>query len=84
MTTVLLLLLPAIVAFALLALRRYPGERLIEQARASRRPRRSRVAITLHALPALPRVLVPRGGALLAGRLAGRAPPRTGLVPRPV
>jgi hypothetical protein len=76
MSTVLLLLLPAVVAFALLALRRYPGERLLERARRARaaRPRR-RLALALATLPTAPVAVLPRGGALLAGRLAGRAPP---------
>jgi hypothetical protein len=77
MSTVLLLLLPAIVAFALLALRLYPGEGLLDEARRARtgRGRRPRAALLLALQAAPPRAVVPRGGALLAGCLAGRAPP---------
>jgi hypothetical protein len=67
--------LPALVLPALLALRRYPGERnlavrLYATRRARRRRRRRRVS-----LARAPEVAVPRGGLLLAWSLAVRPPP---------
>jgi hypothetical protein len=68
--------LPALALPALLALRRYPGERTLavalhESRRDGRQRRRLRVC---RASP--PRVAVPRGGLLLACSLAVRPPPR--------
>jgi hypothetical protein len=65
-------LAPTLALLAALVLRRYPGEQLL--ARALRRPRRERAGATSR-----PRIggfrPLPRGGALLAAWLAGRAPP---------
>jgi hypothetical protein len=65
--------LPALVLPALLAVRRYPGERVLavlsEPRRERRRRPRSRKA------PARPQILMPRGGLLLARSLAVRPPP---------
>jgi hypothetical protein len=66
--------LPALLLFGLLALDRYPGERtLLRRLRTLRRsdPRPRR----LGARGERPRAARPRGGALLAFSLAGRAPP---------
>jgi hypothetical protein len=65
--------LPALLLPALLAVRRYPGERVLavlsEPRRERRRRPRSRKA------PARPQILMPRGGLLLARSLAVRPPP---------
>jgi hypothetical protein len=71
---VLIDLAPVLVLLCVLALGRYPGERAFRRLVARRRAVRRR-------LPrAAPRrrdaaALLPRGGALLASALAGRAPP---------
>jgi hypothetical protein len=72
--TGLLFLGPFLVLFAALVMGLYPGEKLLERLVAGRsRPgrRRRRTAPSLRSRPRL----VPRGGALLAASLAGRAPP---------
>lgn len=67
-------LAPALLLLALLALGRYPGERAYARRLGRRSRARSRRAPRARrwrgALPALP-----RGGALVAAGLAGRAPP---------
>jgi hypothetical protein len=71
-------LLPALLLLLALVLRRYPGERRLLQAivaRASRRRRPRRASIPGRARP---RVLLPRGGRLLACSLAVRPPPQAG------
>jgi len=70
-----LFLAPALLLWALLALRRYPGEALV--ARLSRRRRRQRARTGAGSpLPRAPlqHALVPRN--LLACSLAGRGPPQ--------
>jgi hypothetical protein len=67
---------PALLLPALLALRRYPGERLLaaglqEARRERRRPPQSSVAVA-----SSPDVGMPRGRLLLAWSLAVRPPPR--------
>jgi uncharacterized protein YcnI len=68
-------LLPALLLLGALLLGRYPGERLLLAAAARRALRPARAARTTprrgRPLPAL----LPRGSALLAAALAGRAPP---------
>jgi len=63
---------PACLLLLLLALGRYPGERALLSV-----ARRSRVRVTVGATRAYRRITanMPRGGALLASALAGRAPP---------
>jgi hypothetical protein len=75
MTQVLLLLAPALLLAAVLAFGRYPGAAVLTRALERRRPRRR-----VRPVIAAPRVRPaqrrrPRGGALLALALAGRAPP---------
>jgi|GEM_PF-907473 len=64
-------LLPLLAA---LATRRYPGERALLEAIASRRGHRGRVSPARSAR-SHPRVLVARGGRLIACSLAERPPP---------
>jgi uncharacterized protein len=74
--TVLLYALPALGLLALLWLGHYPGERLRLRLGGARRPARRLTAAVpppRHLLFARHRL--PRGGALLGARLAGRAPP---------
>jgi hypothetical protein len=70
-----LYLLPALLLFLVLRLRRHPGERLILALRARLAGRRRRRTAT----PIVTRVRLfivsPRGGGLIARALAGRAPP---------
>jgi hypothetical protein len=79
--TGLLYLAPALMLLAPLALERYLGEDTIERLRrtvaARRRPRPARSIRA--ALPAAPRTLMVRGGALLAASLAVRPPPAAAL-----
>jgi hypothetical protein len=71
----LLYLLPALLLLAPLVLGRYPGERLLRAAvDGLRRRRRPGEPHRLRQLASL--APLPRGGALLASALAGRAPPR--------
>lgn len=67
-------LAPTLAILSLLALGRYPGavafERRLRARRSAPRRRRGRSAHRLRVVLALP-----RGGALLAAGLAGRAPP---------
>jgi hypothetical protein len=72
-----LYLAPALLLGAMLALGRYPGERLL-LARSRPRTRRTAPRLGCHR-PA--RARLPRGGELLAAGLAGRAPP--GRLPAP-
>jgi hypothetical protein len=71
--SVLLSLLPVLALLAALALGRYPGERALQRVLARRRtrPRPPRSVPR----PAGPPVLLVRGGSLVGGALAGRAPP---------
>lgn len=81
----LLLVLPALLLGAAVALTAwrggaYPGERLLDRARRARSARAvhaPRLAAPHHHahLPRPPRRVRPGGGALLARRLASRAPP---------
>lgn len=67
---------PLVLLVALLALGHYPGEDALDAARSRLEPtppRRRRAGPT--PVRTTPRRLLPRGGALLARRLAGRAPP---------
>ena len=73
-----LCVLPALVLPLLLALRRYPGERLLAVLSGERRPRWERPR------PSVPSAVracfvVPRGGLLLARSLAVRPPPPVAL-----
>lgn len=77
MTTLLaglLYLAPALLIAAALLRGRYPGERLLIAAvRRARGPRR---AARRHGRARHARTALPRGGRLVAARMAGRAPPR--------
>ena len=80
MTEILLLLLPAFVAFALVDAAHLPGRARSSTARAGRGQRTlrraARRAVVARPSRASPRAASgPRGGALLAHRVAGRAPP---------
>jgi hypothetical protein len=68
-----LMMLPALLLAVVLLTGRYPGERLI--ARWARVRPRARRAAGRACTPAHPALQVPRGGRLIAGSLAGRAPP---------
>jgi uncharacterized protein YcnI len=77
----LLLAAPVLVLACALLLGRYPGERVLEELRT--RPRRTRRRAARAWTPAARRAIVrilPRGGPLVAGALAGRGPP-TGPLP---
>jgi hypothetical protein len=63
---------PAVFVFVLLWLGHYPGEKLLA---ALSRPRRLRRKASAPRLALLAVAHMPRGGALLANALAGRAPP---------
>lgn len=79
---VLAYLTPALVLFAALALRRYPGERALLAWIESRRSRRDRRHMRPRGLVRLrPRALLPRGGRLIACSLAVRPPPSSRLAP---
>jgi hypothetical protein len=68
--------LPALVLPALLALRRYPGERILAvRLHEAGRERRQRSSPSVSSSSS-PQVVVPRGGLLLAWSLAVRPPPR--------
>ena len=72
---VLLSLLPVALAFVAIAAGWYPGERVLVAALRRRRARRrARPAVLLAPRPRAS-LRCPRGGALLAASLAGRAPP---------
>jgi hypothetical protein len=71
--------LPLVFIFLALAFDRYPGEKLIERL-ARRRPRRRPARRLAPSLFVSPRVLRPRGSALLAFNLATRPPPRASAV----
>lgn len=72
-----LLAAPPVVLLAPLLAGRYLGERQIERLAASRVPRAHRAARPRRTsiAPRAPRVLLPRGGRLLATSLAVRPPP---------
>jgi hypothetical protein len=70
----LLCLLPALVLALTLLARRYPGERLLTAARASRSARWPRARSSARTRPRL-YATIPRGGLLLARSLAVRPPP---------
>ena len=75
-------LLPAVLLLATLLLGRYPGERLLLAVAARRRPPARASAEPPLTRFRLDRPRLPRGGALLAAGLAGRAPPPSpGAVP---
>ncbi len=67
-------LAPALVLFAVLLARRYPGERRVAALLQRLRPRRRRLTATIVA-PSRPDRSRPRGGLLLASALAERGPP---------
>jgi len=70
----LLFVVPVLLLALALVVKGYPGERAIEWLRAARIARRSRPS----SLPWRPRVrphALLRGGRLISGSLAGRAPP---------
>jgi hypothetical protein len=67
-------LAPVLALLCALALGRYPGERALRR-RLPRRRSARRLRAALAARPRPPRLQGPRGGALLAYALAGRAPP---------
>ena len=75
MTGVLLLLAPAVLLALLLALGRYPGSAALARALQRHRPPARRRPAANRSLPRAPRRRRPRGGALVALSLAGRAPP---------
>lgn len=66
---------PAVLVFALLCLGRYPGERLLLPPARPRSVKREALAAKA---PRRALARMPRGGRLLAGALAGRAPPPNG------
>jgi hypothetical protein len=68
------LLPPVLLLFVLLA-RRYPGERALLMLMRPDRRRRSRMRFRGITLGQEPRVVVPRGGRLIASSLAVRPPP---------
>jgi hypothetical protein len=70
----LLFLGPVLVLFAMLMSGLYPGERLLLHVAGPRRAKKWRRARRI-ARPLSPPLAPPRGGALLATSLAGRAPP---------
>jgi hypothetical protein len=72
-TLTLAYLAPLLVLLVVLLLGRYPGERALR--RRLERPRRPRVPAPAASHRTRVRRGLPRGGALLAAGLAGRAPP---------
>ncbi|WP_320670874.1 hypothetical protein [Patulibacter defluvii] len=72
---VLLMLAPALVAFALLASGRYVGEQRLARWARAHRARRRRPQRRLAAPVVRHRVVLPRGGRLIAAALAVRPPP---------
>jgi hypothetical protein len=80
--TALAYLIPALLLLALLAHRRYPGERVLLAAIGTRRGRRRGRHLSSQS-PARqrPRTLMPRGGRLIATALAVRPPPLLGARP---
>jgi hypothetical protein len=72
-TLALAYLAPLLVLLLALLLGRYPGERALRRRLERPRPRRAHVQSGPRRSPA--RSCLPRGGALLAAGLAGRAPP---------
>ena len=80
--TALAYLIPALALLAVLSFRRYPGEHALLAAIEKRRDRRRRVPIRPTGGDRVrPRVLVPRGGRLIACSLAVRPPPAARLAP---
>lgn len=74
MITGLLYVSPFLVLIALLMFGLYPGEALLLRITADAGPTRRRAPGRLR-VPRAREVITPRGGALLAASLAGRAPP---------
>ena len=70
-----LYLAPALVLWALLSARLYPGERMLERARRAGTPAPGGRPARCARRPRPARRAMPRGGVLVAWRLAGRAPP---------
>jgi hypothetical protein len=70
-----LYLLPALLLLAVLAARRYPGERALLAMMRQQRPCSRWIHADEIARQSRPRALVPRGGALIAFALAVRPPP---------
>lgn len=79
--TALLHLLPALALIALMALRRYPGERTLVRLAATERRPRATSAITAARCTGS-RKRVPRGSLLIACALAVRPPPSSAVVIR--
>jgi len=75
-------LAPALMILAVLAFRRYPGERVLAAALERRRDRRGRARAPRGAVrKRTPRALVARGGRLIGCALAVRPPPPLRLTP---
>lgn len=68
-------LLPPLLLALALALRRYPGERVLLALIGRSRPRRAHAPLQATTDRSRPRALVPRGGRLIASSLAVRPPP---------
>jgi hypothetical protein len=68
-------MLPPLLLLAVLVLRPYPGERALLALMRPRRKSRPRAGTRALAPGQVPRVVTPRGGELLARRLAVRPPP---------
>ncbi|HWG08675.1 MAG TPA: hypothetical protein VN672_06670 [Solirubrobacteraceae bacterium] len=68
-------LLPALALLAVLACRRYPGERALVAAIEERRRGSLMRSVRIGAPRVRPRALLPRGGRLIASSLAVRPPP---------
>lgn len=75
-------LAPALMLLAVLAFRRYPGERTLAAVLARHRSRRGRARAPRGAArKRTPRALVARGGRLIGCALAVRPPPLLRLIP---
>lgn len=68
-------LLPPLLLALALALRRYPGERVLLALIRQGHRRRAHAALKATSIRSRPRALVPRGGRLIASSLAVRPPP---------
>jgi hypothetical protein len=69
-------MLPAAALLAMLAARRYPGERLLVRLAARRPQRRRAAAAEARRAPPARTMHLPRGGLLMGFALAVRPPPR--------